>query len=119
MSEDYKPFTPKEKHEKVDHIRRKEKWEESISATQDGDISHRRFNLTLHVGQVVTAFKKCVHKNEISKKHLITCYRVVLQKLLQDPTLTDDEFISMYSQISTRANEVYERRSRRLKKIRS
>lgn len=84
----------------------------------DEDLSHRRFHLTLQVGQVLKAFKKCVHKGEISKKHLITCYRVVLKKLLQDETLTDDEFMSMYGQIQARANEVYERRSRRLRRIR-
>lgn len=117
MTEEYKPFTVKPEHLKVDYIKRKDKWEEGISNVDD-DISHRRFNCTLQSGQVVTAFKKCIHKNEISKKHLMTCYRVVLQKLLQDPTLTEDEFISLYGQIQTRANEVYSLRAKRLKKIR-
>lgn len=116
MSEEYKPFTPKPKHLKADYLKRKEKWDESLE-TVDDDKSHRRFNCTLQVTQLVSAFKKCVHKNEISKKNLITCYRVVLQKLLQDPSLTDEEFMSMYGQIQSRANEVYERRSRALKRI--
>lgn len=117
MTEEYKPFTPKPKHLKSDFIKRKKKWDESLEDVES-DISHRRFNCTLQVSQVVTAFKKCVHKNEVSKKSLITCYRVVLKKLLQDPSLTDAEFMSMYGQIQARANEVYERRSRNLKKIR-
>lgn len=82
------------------------------------DKSHRRFNCTLQATQVITAFKKCVHKNEVPREKLITCYRVVLKKLLQDPDLTDEEFISMYGQIQSRANEVYERRSRNLRTIR-
>lgn len=119
MSEEqsYKPFERKPEHLKADYLRRKEKWDESLE-TVDDDISHRRFNCTLQVSQLVGAFKKCVHKNEVTKKNLITCYRVVLQKILQDPTLTDEEFMSMYSQIQSRANEVYERRSRELKRIR-
>ena len=117
MQEDYKPFTAKPKHLKAEYIKRKEKWDESLEAADDS-IDHRRFNCTLQVTQLVSSFKKCVHKNEISKKSLITCYRVVLQKLLQDPNLTDEEFMSMYGQIQTRANEVYERRSRELKRIR-
>ena len=117
MSDGYKPFTPKPKHEKAEYIKRKEKWDESLEAV-DECIQHRRFNCTLQVSQLVSAFKKCVHKNEISKKNLITCYRVVLQRILQDPSLTDEEFMSMYGQIQSRANEVYERRSRELKRIR-
>lgn len=118
MSKDFKPFEPKPAHLKADYIKRKEKWDESLEAGDDGDISHRRFNCTLQTTQVVNSFKKCVHKNEISRKNLITCYRVVLQKILQDPDLSDEEFLSMYGQIQTRAIEVYERRSRNLRKIR-
>lgn len=114
--EEYKPFTPKPKHLKANYIKRKKKWDESLEAV-DNDISHRRVNCTLQVPKVVNIFKKCVHKNEVSKKSLITVYRVVLQKLLQDPNLTDEEFMSMYSQIQGRANEVYERRSKLLKAI--
>ena len=117
MKRDYKPFEAKPKHLKARYIKRKEKWDESLESVDD-DISHRRFNCTLQVSQLISSFKKCVHKNEVNKKSLITCYRVVLQKLLQDPNLTDEEFMSMYGQIQSRANEVYERRSRNLKKIR-
>ena len=115
--EEYKPFTSKPAHLKADYIKRKEKWDESLE-TVDNDLSHRRVNCTLQVPQIVKMFKKCVHKNEISKESLITVYRVVLQKLLQNPKLTDAEFMSMYGQIQTRANEVYERRNKELKKIR-
>ena len=116
MSKDFKPFEPKPAHLKADYIKRKEKWDELKSETSS--IEHRRFNCTLQTTQVVNSFKKCVHKNEISRKNLITCYRVVLQKILQDPDLSDEEFLSMYGQIQTRAIEVYERRSRNLRKIR-
>jgi hypothetical protein len=117
MSEDFKPFEPKPTHLKADYIKRKEKWDESLEAVDSSNIDHRRFNCTLQTPQVVNSFKKCVHKNEVSRKSLITCYRVVLQKILQDPDLSDEEFLSMYGQIQTRAIEVYERRSRNLRKI--
>lgn len=118
MSVEYKPFEPKPAHMKADYIKRKEKWDESLEAVDSSNINHRRFNYTLQTTQVVNSFKKCVHKNEVSRKNLITCYRVVLQKILQDPDLSDEEFMSMYGQIQSRAIEVYERRSRDLKKIR-
>jgi hypothetical protein len=81
------------------------------------DLEHRRFSTTLHPNQIVTAFKKCIHKKEVSKKSLMTCYRVVLAALLRDDTLTDDEFIKLYLKIQPRANEVYERRAKRLRRI--
>ncbi len=111
----YKPFEVKPPHLKSSHIKREERWKELGKSS--GDISHRRFNTTLQVPQIVNAFKKCVHENEVTKTALITCYRVVLKKILQDPTLTDREFLSMYAQIQTRANEVYERRSKSMRNI--
>ena len=110
----FKPFEPKPKHLKAEYIRRKEKWEEMEESIKP-DTSHRRFGLTLHTTQVVKSFKKCVHANEVKREELITCYRVVLQKILQDPDLSDEEFISMYKQIQSRAEEVYSRRSRMLR----
>lgn len=114
---DYKPFTPKPKEEKVGFKKRQEKWNEQLENT-DNDISHRRFNTTLHPKQVLTSFKKGVHKNEYKQDDLITCYRVVLSKLLADPDLSDESFLSMYKIIQSRANEVYSRRAKRLKQIR-
>lgn len=114
---DYKPFTPKPKEEKVGYKKRQKKWQEQLENTDD-DISHRRFNTTLHPNQVVNSFKKCVHSNEVSKDKLMTCYRVVLQKLLADPSLSESEFLSLYKVIQSRANLVYAERSRRLKQIR-
>ena len=110
----FKPFEPKPKHLKAEYIKRKEKWEEMEDNIKP-DTSHRRFGLTLHTTQVVKSFKKCVHANEVKREELITCYRVVLQKILQDPDLSDEEFISMYKQIQSRAEEVYSRRSRMLR----
>ena len=121
MSEEkeYKPFEPKAKEDKVAYKRRKEKWElDKQSQEKDDDIDHRRFNTTLHPKQIMTSFKRCVAANEIDKENLMTCYRVVLGKLLADPTLSDDEFISLYKVIQSRSNEVYARRSKRLKRIR-
>lgn len=112
---EYKPFEPKAKEDKVAYKRRKEKWDNQEEVT---DISHRRFNTTLHPKQIMTSFKKCVNANEIRQDELITCYRVVLAKLLADPTLDDESFLSMYRVIQSRANEVYSRRSKRLKRIR-
>lgn len=112
---EYKPFEPKAKEDKVAYKRRKEKWDNQEEVT---DISHRRFNTTLHPKQIMTSFKRCVHANEIKQDELITCYRVVLAKLLADPDLSDESFLSMYSVIQNRAQEVYARRSKRLKRIR-
>lgn len=116
---EYKPFEPKAKEDKVAYKRRKEKWElDKQSQEKDDDIDHRRFNTTLHPKQIMTSFKKGVHKGEYKQEDLITCYRVVLAKLLADPTLSDESFLSMYRLIQSRANETYARRSKRLKKIR-
>ena len=112
---DYKPFEVKAKEDTVKFKKRKEKWE---NQEENQDISHRRFNTTLYPKQIMTSFKRCVAANEIDKENLMTCYRVVLQKLLADPTLSDNEFISLYKVIQNRSNEVYTRRSKRLKKIR-
>ena len=35
MSDGYKPFTPKPKHEKAEYIKRKEKWDESLEAVDE------------------------------------------------------------------------------------
>ena len=116
---EYKPFEPKAKEDKVAYKRRKEKWElEKKKQEKDDDIDHRRFNTTLHPKQVMTSFKRGVHKGEYKQEDLITCYRVVLAKLLADPDLSDESFISMYRLIQSRANETYARRSKRLKRIR-
>ena len=115
---EYKPFEPKAKEDMVDYQRRKEKWELDKESQEDNDIDHRRFNTTLHPKQVMTSFKKCAHKGEYKQEDLITCYRVVLAKLLADPDLDDESFMSMYRQIQSRANFVYSKRAKRLKKIR-
>ena len=114
-NKEYKPFEPKAKEDKVAYKRRKEKWESQEEVT---DISHRRFNTTLHPKQIMTSFKRCIYANEIKQEDLITCYRVVLAKLLADPTLSDTDFISMYKVIQSRANRVFADRSKRLKQIR-
>lgn len=116
---EYKPFEPKAKEDKVAYKRRKEKWElDKQSQEKDDDIDHRRFNTTLHPKQIMTSFKRGVHKGEYKQEDLITCYRVVLAKLLADPTLSDTDFISMYKVIQSRANTVYSSRAKRLKQIR-
>ena len=115
---EYKPFEPKAKEDMVDFQRRKEKWELDKESQEDNDIDHRRFNTTLHPKQIMTSFKRGVHKGEYKQEDLITCYRVVLAKLLSDPTLSDDDFISMYRVIQSRANTVYSSRAKRLKQIR-
>lgn len=112
---DYKPFEPKAKEDMVDFKRRKKKWE---SQEEDDSIDHRRFNTTLHPKQILTSFKKGVRKGEYKQEDLITCYRVVLARLLADPDLSDESFLSMYGQIQSRANSVYAKRSKRLKRIR-
>ena len=103
-------YQPKPEHLKIDYIKRKFKWDETIEKLEDEAPSHRRFNLTLHVPQLATAFKKSVKKGEVSKDTLLTIYRIVAQKLLADPTISDDDIKSMHNVIRYRVSEVYDRR---------
>ena len=116
ITKEYKPFEHKPKEETVVFKKRKSKWDKQLKDTDDS-LDHRRFNTTLTVNQMVTGFKRCVHNNEVKKEELMTCFRVVLQKLLQNPDLTDSEFIKLYLLIQPTANTVYSRRSRELKRI--
>ena len=103
-------YQPKPEHLKVSYIKRLYAYKEQVEKLQDDSPKHRRFNLTLHVPQLVNAFKKSVRKGEVSKDNLLTTYRVVSQKLLQDPTISDDEIKMMHSIIRSRVSEVYDRR---------
>ena len=103
-------YEPKPEHLKVDYIKRLFKWDEAIEKLDDEAPKHRRFNLTLQVPQLVNAFKKCVRKGEVPKDTLLTIYRIVAQKLLQNPTLSDDEIKSMHDIIRHRVSDVYDRR---------
>ena len=103
-------YKPKPEHLKVSYIKRLYAWQEKVDKLEDDSPSHRRFNLTLHVPQLVNAFKKSVRKNEVSKDNLLTIYRIVSQKLLQDPTISDEDIKSMHNVIRHRVSEVYDRR---------
>ena len=103
-------YEPKPEHLKVDYIKRLFKWDEAIEKLDDEAPKHRRFNLTLQVPQLVNAFKKSVRKGEVPKDTLLTIYRIVAQKLLQNPTLSDDEIKAMHSVIRQRVSDVYDRR---------
>ena len=103
-------YEPKPEHLKVDYIKRLFKWDEAIEKLDDEAPKHRRFNLTLQVPQLVNAFKKSVRKGEVSKDTLLTIYRIVAQKLLQNPTLSDDEIKSMHDVIRHRVSDMYDRR---------
>ena len=83
---------------------------EQAEKLEDDVPKHRRFNLTLHVPQLTNAFKKSVRKGEVSKDNLLTIYRVVSQKLLSDPTITDDEIKMMHDVIRHRVSDMYDRR---------
>ena len=113
---EYQPFEPKAKEDTVVFQKRKAKWNKQLK--DEVTLDHRRFNVTLTVNQIVTSFKRCVRGNEVKRDALMTCYRVVLEKILQDPELTDNEFISLYKVIQPRANEVYSRRARNMKRVR-
>ena len=103
-------YKPKPEHLKVSYIKRLYAWQEKVDKLEDDSPSHRRFNLTLQVPQLTNAFKKAVRKNEVSKDNLLTIYRVVAQKLLQDPSITDSEIKIMHDVIRHRASEMYDRR---------
>ena len=103
-------YKPKPEHLKVSYIKRLYAWQEQVEKLEDDVPKHRRFNLTLQVPQLVNAFKKSVRKNEVSKDTLLTIYRVVSQKLIQDPTISDEDIKSMHNVIRYRVSEVYDRR---------
>ena len=103
-------YQPKPEHLKIDNIKRLYAWQEQAEKLQDEAPKHRRFNLTLQVPQLVNAFKKAVRKNEVSKDTLLTIYRVVAQKLLSDPSITDEDIKAMHDTIRHRVSDVYDRR---------
>ena len=103
-------YQTKPEHLKVNYIKRRFAWQETVEKLEDDVPKHRRFNLTLQVPQLATAFKKSVRKNEVSKETLLTIYRVVSMKLLADPSITDDEIKAMHNVIRQRVSDVYDRR---------
>ena len=103
-------YKPKPEHLKVSYIKRLYAWQEQVERLEDDVPKHRRFNLTLQVPQLATAFKKSVKRGEVSKDTLLTIYRIVAQKLLQDPTISDDEIKMMHNVIRQRVSDVYDRR---------
>ena len=103
-------YKPKPEHLKVSYIKRLYAWQEQVEKLEDDVPKHRRFNLTLQVPQLVNAFKKSVRKNEVPKDALLTIYRVVAQKLLQDPSISDEEIKAMHNIIRYRVSDVYDRR---------
>ena len=103
-------YEPKPEHLKVDYIKRKFKWDETIEKLEDEAPSHRRFNLTLQVPQLTNAFKKSVRRGEVNKETLLTIYRIVAQKLLADPSITDSEIKMLHDVIRHRVSLMYDRR---------
>ena len=103
-------YQPKPEHLKVSYINRKFKWDETIEKLDDDVPKHRRFNLTLHVPQLTNAFKKSVRKGEVSKDTLLTIYRIISQKLLSDPTTSDEDIKAMHDVIRHRVSDMYDRR---------
>lgn len=103
-------YEPKPEYLKVDYIKRLFAWQEKVEKLEDDVPKHRRFNLTLQVPQLTTAFKKSVRKGEVSKDTLLTIYRVVAQKLLQDPTISDEDIKSMHDVIRHRVSLMYDKR---------
>ena len=103
-------YLPKPEHLKVDNIKRLYAYKEQAEKLEGEAPKHRRFNLTLHVPQLVNAFKKSVRKNEVTKDSLLTIYRIVSMKLLADPSTTDEDIKAMHSVIRQRVSDVYDRR---------
>ena len=103
-------YQPKPEHLKINNIKRLYAYKEQVDKLEGEAPKHRRFNLTLQVPQLTTAFKKSVRKNEVPKDTLLTIYRVVSQKLLQDPTITDEEIKAMHDVIRHRVSDMYDRR---------
>ena len=103
-------YQPKPEHLKVSNIKRLYAYKEQVEKLEYDVPKHRRFNLTLQVPQLTTAFKKSVRNNEVPKDSLLTIYRVVAQKLLSDPTITDNEIKMLHDVIRHRVSDMYDRR---------
>ena len=103
-------YQPKPEHLKIDNIKRLYAYKEQVEKLEDDVPKHRRFNLTLKVPQLTAAFKKSIRKGEVHKDTLLSIYRIVAQKLLQDPTTSDDEIKMMHNVIRSRVSDVYDRR---------
>ena len=103
-------YKPKPEHLKVSNIKRLYAYKEQVDKLEGDSPKHRRFNLTLHVPQLVTAFKKSVRKGEVPKDTLLTIYRIVSMKLLADPTISDDDIKVMHDVIRSRVSDMYDRR---------
>ena len=103
-------YKSKPEHLKVDYIKRLYAYKEQVEELEGNVPKHRRFNLTLQVPQLTAAFKKSVRKNEVSKDNLLTIYRIVSQKLLSDPSITDEEIKMMHDVIRHRVSDMYDRR---------
>ena len=103
-------YQPKPEYLKASYIKRLYAYKEQVEKLEDDVPKHRRFNLTLQVPQLVNAFKKSVRKGEVSKDTLLTIYRVVAQKLLSDPSITDEDIKAMHDVIKNRVSLMYDRR---------
>ena len=110
-------YEPKPEYLKVSYIKRLYAWQEQAEKLEGESPKHRRFNLTLQVPQLVNAFKKAVRKGEVGKETLLTIYRVVAQKLLQDPSITDSEIKAMHDVIRYRVSDMYDRRSAKRRRM--
>ena len=103
-------YQPKPEHLKINNIKRLYAYKEQVDKLDGEAPKHRRFNLTLHVPQLVNAFKKSVRRGEVNKDNLLTIYRIVSMKLLADPSITDEDIKAMHDVIRHRASDMYDRR---------
>ena len=103
-------YQPKPEHLKINNIKRLYAYKEQVEKLDGEAPKHRRFNLTLQVPQLTNAFKKSVKRGEVSKGTLLSIYRIVAQKLLQHPSITDDEIKAMHDVIRHRVSDMYDRR---------
>ena len=115
LSDSVPKYHAKPKWLLIPEIKRKFKWQEYES--QDKDLKHRRFTVTLQSTQILKSFKKCLQLNEFEKKDLLVLYKQVAQKLLQNPELQDSEVLDMYTVIRKRTDEVYNRRLRERRRV--
>ena len=115
LSDSVPKYHAKPKWLLIPEIKRKFKWQEYES--QDKDLKHRRFTVTLQSTQILKSFKKCLQLNEFEKKDLLVLYKQVAHKLLQNPDLQDSEVLDMYTVIRKRTDEVYNRRLRERRRV--
>ena len=66
---------------------------------KEKDVSHRRFNVTLHPVQLYESVKKSIHNDELDYERMLTLFRVLADALNRE---NEESNVIMWQHIKTR-----------------